>query len=74
MGVMRNAYKILVKEHEGEGHLGDPCIDRIILKLFIKNRLGCIWLRKRSSDGVLTVNLCVPLKATVSFSRSVPRL
>jgi hypothetical protein len=36
MGEIRNAYTILVKEHEGEGHLGDPGIDRIILKSFIK--------------------------------------
>jgi hypothetical protein len=35
-GEMRNTYKISVKEHEGEDHLGDPGIDRIILKSVLK--------------------------------------
>jgi hypothetical protein len=36
MEEMRNVYKIVIKEHEGEGHLGDLGINRIILKSLLK--------------------------------------
>jgi hypothetical protein len=37
MGVMRNAYRIFVGNHEVQNHLGDTSVDRrIILKWILK--------------------------------------
>lgn len=58
LGEIRNAHNIVVGNPEEKDHLGDSGIDSIILKWVFKTQSvtewdGFIWLRIKSSDGLL---------------------